>query len=69
MNAVQTMGNGRALDRLWTVAELADAARLSAKTVRNRIYAGKQPQPIRVAGRLRFRDADVRAFLAGEMED
>lgn len=51
-----------------TVAEVARAARLAERTIRNRIAQGKLPRPTRFAGRVRFERGHVLAWLRGELD-
>ena len=57
------------LPRLLTVEEVAALARLSKRTIYNRRCMGLPPQPIKVAGRLRFPVEVIERWLRGELPD
>ncbi len=53
-------------NKLLTVAELADHLRVSRKTIYNWRALGRGPAPTYLGRLLRFRMADVEAFIDGE---
>jgi excisionase family DNA binding protein len=75
MKAAQTLGGGETptpprkgsatgtLEKLLTVAELAQLLKLNPKTVERMARAGRLPS-LRVCGRVRFRPSDIASWLA-----
>jgi hypothetical protein len=67
--------NGRAVgdapaverDRVWTLPEIAEAARISLRTLFSIRRAGQGPWPPVRGTRTRFHDSVVRSWLRGEL--
>lgn len=53
---------------LWSINDLADHLNVKVSTVRSWRTAGDGPPAIRVAGSIRWRQADVHAWLDANVE-
>lgn len=53
-------------EQLWTAADLGRWANISTGTVRNLRSAGKLPEPLKIAGSVRWVPSEVRAFFAAQ---
>lgn len=55
-------------DRLWSTAQLAEHLGVPVKTIHQWRYLQKGPRGFRVGRHLRFRPADVRAWVDEQIE-
>lgn len=56
------------MDRLLTMAEVAEMLGVPIATLRFWRHRGTAPQALKLNGTVRFREADVRAWLDAQLE-
>lgn len=57
------------MEKLLTIGELAEMVRVPPATVRRWLYRRSGPPPLKVGRHIRFRPADVEAWLASRRKE